>query len=53
MEICPSLNGNEPKRIFKTQFHTSLVDLGYRMNDKEFDKLWDKFVSSTNRFTFF
>ncbi|CAF1342560.1 unnamed protein product [Rotaria magnacalcarata] len=43
VNLCPSLDGGPLTRIFKTQFHNTLIDMGYRMNDKEFDKLWDKF----------
>ncbi|CAF4540419.1 unnamed protein product, partial [Rotaria sp. Silwood2] len=43
VNLCPSLDGGSPSRIFKAQFHNKLIDMGYTMKDKEFDKLWDKF----------
>ncbi|CAF1077134.1 unnamed protein product [Rotaria sordida] len=43
VRLCPSLDGGPPSRIFKAQFHNTLIDMGYRIKDKEFDKLWDKF----------
>ncbi|CAF3658026.1 unnamed protein product [Rotaria sp. Silwood1] len=43
VNICPSLNGGPSSRIFKAQFHNAIIDMGYRMKDNEFDKLWDKF----------
>ncbi|CAF4738238.1 unnamed protein product, partial [Rotaria magnacalcarata] len=27
----------------KAQFHNAINDMGYKMKDTEFDKLWDKF----------
>ncbi len=41
--LCPSIDGGPSSRIFKAQFRNALIDMGYRMTDKEFDKLWDKF----------
>ena len=41
--LIPSLNGGPSTRIFKAQFHNALMDMGYRMKDPEFDKLWDQF----------
>jgi hypothetical protein len=38
------LDGGPSSRIFKAQLHNALIDMGYRMIDKEFDKLWDKLV---------
>ncbi|CAF1273693.1 unnamed protein product [Rotaria sp. Silwood1] len=35
--LCPSIDGGQ------AQFHNTLMDMGYTMKDKEFDKLWDKF----------
>ncbi|UJR11717.1 hypothetical protein I4U23_015898 [Adineta vaga] len=43
MNLCPALGGGTPTRIFKVHFHDALEDMGYRMKDSEFDKLWDKF----------
>ncbi|CAF2140370.1 unnamed protein product [Rotaria magnacalcarata] len=43
LNICPSLNGGPSSRIFKAQFHNAINDMGYKMKDTEFDKLWDKF----------
>ncbi|CAF4816073.1 unnamed protein product [Rotaria sp. Silwood1] len=43
VSLCPSIDGGPSSRIFKAQFHNTLIDMGYRMKDKEFDKLWDKF----------
>jgi hypothetical protein len=40
--FCPSIDGGPSSRIFKAQFQNALIDMGYRMKDKEFDKLWDK-----------
>jgi hypothetical protein len=40
--LCLSLDGGRASRIFKAQFHNALIDMGYRMIDKEVDKLWDK-----------
>ncbi|CAF4145913.1 unnamed protein product [Rotaria sordida] len=48
VRLCPSLDGGPPSRIFKAQFHNTLIDMGYRIKDKEFDKLWDKLVSLRN-----
>lgn len=45
MLLCPALDNGPPTRIFKSQLQNTLIEMGYRMNDKEFDKLWDKFVS--------
>ncbi|UJR34858.1 hypothetical protein I4U23_027637 [Adineta vaga] len=43
VRFCPSLNGGIPTKIFKSQFQNFIIDMGYRMVDKEFDKLWNKF----------
>ncbi|CAF4595974.1 unnamed protein product [Rotaria sp. Silwood2] len=43
LNLCPSLNGGSSSRIFKAQFHNAIIDMGYKMKDIEFDKLWDKF----------
>ncbi len=48
VRLCPSLNGGSPSTIFKSQFHDTLIDMGFRMKDKEFDKLWNKYVHSTH-----
>jgi hypothetical protein len=42
VNLVPALNGGPSSRIFKAQFHNALIDMGYRMKDTEFDKLWDK-----------
>ncbi len=42
VNLCPALEGGPPSRIFKAQFHNALIDMGYRMKDAEFDKLWDR-----------
>jgi len=42
VNLVPALNGGPSSRIFKAQFHNALIDMGYRMKDIEFDKLWDK-----------
>jgi hypothetical protein len=47
------LDGGPTSRIFKAQFHNALIDMGYRMIDKEFDKLWDKLVSSIEFFFYY
>ncbi|CAF1100525.1 unnamed protein product, partial [Didymodactylos carnosus] len=41
--ICPALDGGPSNRIFKAQFYNWLNEMGYKMKDNEFDKLWDKF----------
>ncbi|CAF4042948.1 unnamed protein product [Rotaria sordida] len=43
INLCPSLDGGPSSRIFKPQLHNTIVDMGYRIKDTEFDKLWDKF----------
>ncbi|CAF0859260.1 unnamed protein product [Adineta ricciae] len=43
INFCPALGGGKPTRIFKVHFHDALEDMGYKMKDTEFDKLWDKF----------
>ncbi|CAF1332292.1 unnamed protein product, partial [Adineta ricciae] len=43
VRFCPSLNDGQPRKIFKSQLQNGLIDMGYRMVDKEFDKLWNKF----------
>jgi hypothetical protein len=48
VRLCPSLDGGSPSTIFKSQFHDTLIDMGFRMKDKEFDKLWDKYVHTTH-----
>ena len=42
VRLIPSLNGGPSSRIFKAQFHNALIDMGYRMTDQEFEKLWDR-----------
>ncbi|CAF1321815.1 unnamed protein product [Adineta steineri] len=43
INFCPLLDGGPSSKIFKSQLCNIIVDMGYKMNDKEFDKLWNKF----------
>jgi hypothetical protein len=42
VHLCPSVDGGQSSRIFKVHLHDDIIDMGYRMKDEEFDKLWDQ-----------
>ena len=41
--LIPQMNPGGTKRILKPEFRNALNNLGFQMEDGEFDKLWSKF----------
>lgn len=44
--LIPCLVDGRPSRLFKAQLRNDLAELGISTDDQEFDKFWEKFVSS-------
>ncbi len=41
--LIPQMNPGGTKRILKPEFRNALNNLGFHMDDEEYDKLWSKF----------
>ncbi|CAF1497870.1 unnamed protein product [Adineta steineri] len=46
INLCPSIAGGPSSRLFKVYLRDAINDMGYRITDAEFDKLWDRFETN-------